>query len=141
MKRSALIFSIFLMMAISSFGQTTDQEAIRQTIKTFAKAGDTQNVDDFESILDENYQVIMNRLFGSEHTVIMPRSDYLAKIKAKEFGGGKRSVTIEHIELNGNTAVAKVLLKGSEISFRSLISLVQSANGTWQIVSDMPVVI
>lgn len=141
MKNHVIIAALLLTLTANSFGQSSDHKAIQKTIELFAHAGDTQNLSEFELVLNENYQVVMNRLFGSEAIVIMSREVFLEKIKTKEFGGDKRSVEIEHIEINGSTAVAKVLLAGSKMSFRSILTLVENADGNWQIIGDMPALI
>ena len=64
----------------------------------------------------------------------------LEKIRNKEFGGDSRKVKIENLLLNGSTASAKVSFAGSQMSTMNLLTLVQASDGTWKLVSDMPVI-
>jgi ketosteroid isomerase-like protein len=119
---------------------TTDEQAIRNTITQFAKAGDKNDAKALEVLLDSNYRIVMNQLFGSPGVVIMDRATYIEKIRTKEYGGEKRTVTIESITINGNTASAKVVMKGTKMTFVSLFELVKGSDGQWKIVSDMPTI-
>ena len=42
--------------------------------------------------------------------------------------------------MNGNTACAKVIFKGTKSTFISILNLVQDGNGAWKMVSDTPIV-
>jgi hypothetical protein len=122
-------------------GQETNVKDVKQTINQFATAADYQDPIILEEVLDANFRVVMNRLFGSEGVAIMPREVYLAKIKNKEFGGDKREVTISNVTINGNTANALVSFKGSKMTFVSTLLLVLTSEGKWKLVADLPNVI
>lgn len=136
-----IFLSLLTMIGISNVkAQKADTNAIRQVITEFAKAGDENDVGRLEKCLDANYRVVMNQLFGSTEVAVVPRSVYISKIKSKEWGGEKRIVTIENISINSKTAMAKVIFKGSKITFVSLMMLVKDANGSWKLLSDVPVI-
>jgi ketosteroid isomerase-like protein len=120
--------------------QQSEEKAITQLIQTFAQAGDQNDAEKLAACLDDNFRVVMNRLFGSEAVSIMPKEVYVEKIRSKEFGGDKRKVNVEKIVLNGNTASAKVILAGEKSTFITLLNLVQDADGNWLIVSDTPTI-
>ena len=141
MKKYILLFALLTVVSVSAFSQSTDQKSITKTIEMFSKAGDAQDANKLEVLLNENYNVVMHQLFGSETTSLLPRAAYIEKIRNKEFGGDNRTVTVEHVEVNGSTAVAKVLLKGSKMTVRSIFTLVKTKSGKWQLVSDMPVIV
>jgi hypothetical protein len=122
-------------------GQETGVEEVKKTIMQFATAADYQDPIILEEVLDTNFRVVMNRLFGSEGVTIMPREVYLAKIKNKEFGGDKREVTISNVTINGNTANALVSFKGGKMTFVSTLLLVLTKEGKWKLVADLPNVI
>lgn len=136
----AFTLSAMLLGPIAN-AQKADAKAIEKTIRTFSKAGDEQNVNDLEVVLDASYRVVMNRLFGSTTAIVMTRDAYLDKIRNKEFGGDSRKVTIENVLINGETASAKVTFKGAKMTFVSLMTLVKTAEGNWMLVSDLPSVI
>lgn len=117
-----------------------DEKAIEVVIHSFAEAGDQQNVEALSDCLDDSYRIVMNQLFGSKEVSVMAREVYLQKIKAKEFGGDSRNTEVETILVNGNTASAKVIFKGKQMTFVSIIGLVKNAKGDWKMVSEVPVI-
>ncbi|MEQ9367253.1 MAG: nuclear transport factor 2 family protein, partial [Leptospirales bacterium] len=64
------------------------------------------------------------------------RAEYLAKIRAKEFGGDARKVKIHLIQVRGNLALVVASSRGAKAVFDSLYHLVQSEGG-WQLTNDM----
>ena len=82
----------------------------------------------------------MNQLFGSKEVSIIDRANYLSMINAGTLGGDKRSIEIHSVVLNGNTASAYVSFIGKQLSFDSIINLVQETSGKWELVSEMPTI-
>lgn len=140
MKNLFLTALVGILFSVNLYSQTKDMEAIKQTITAFSKAGDMNDSDELEKYLDDNYRVVMNRLFGSNEVSVMPKSVYLEKIKSKEFGGDTRKLNIENVIVNGNTACAKVTFVGTKMTFISLVTLVKDNKGDWKLVSDVPVI-
>jgi len=140
MKKIILIGLIGLFISTTSHAQKTEEKAVRHVIIAFSEAGDNNDSKKLSAYLDDNYRIVMNRLFGSEEVSIMSKSVYLEKIRAKEFGGDKRTVTIENLIINGASAVAKVVFKGEKMTFISLITLIKDKNGKWKLVSEIPIV-
>ena len=140
MKYLTLTLFLIIMTTLSSTAQSTDEKAIQETIIAFAKAADNNDASALEKELDNNFRVIMNRLFGSKQVNILERDIYIEKIKNKEFGGDKRSVSFDQITLNGNTASVKTTMKGSKSTLISLLILVKSEDEKWKIVSDTPII-
>lgn len=120
--------------------QKSEEKAISQLIGTFALAGDQNDAVKLETCLDDNFRVVMNRLFGSDAVSIMPKDMYMEKIRSKEFGGDKRKVSVDEIVLNGQSACVKVTLEGERATFISLLTLVQDNEGKWLIASDTPTI-
>ncbi|MCI4667234.1 MAG: nuclear transport factor 2 family protein [Bacteroidia bacterium] len=140
MNRLVSIFIVFMMaLTLSSTAQSPEQKQIKKTILAFSKAGDKQDAAALEKLLDGNYRIVMNQLFGSKEVAVMPRTVYLDKIRKGEFGGDKRTVDVEEVLVNGNTATAKVAYKGEKMSFSSFIVLVKDVNESWKLISEVPV--
>lgn len=129
-----------LFITVGCKAQSADEKAIKETILAFSKAGDKNDAEKLASYLDDNYRVVMNRLFGSREVSTMSKEEYLEKIRTKEYGGDNRKVNVETIVLNGSTASAKVSLVGSKMTFVSILTLIQDENKDWKLVSDVPVV-
>ncbi len=138
---SLLLGLCSLFIAVGCKAQSTDEEAIKQVIHQYVSYGDKQDAEKLALLLDDNYRIVMNRLFGSNEVSIMPRAVYLEKIKNKEFGGDKREVTFHQLTLNQTTASIKVTLKGAKMESISIFTLVKSTDNTWQIVGELPVII
>ncbi len=140
--KQTILMSLFglLLSTTISCAQESEISKVKKTIYEFSKAGDAYDVKALERCLDDNYRVVMNRLFGSQEVNVVPRAVYIEKIKSKEWGGDERKVTIDNLILNGNTASAKVILAGSKTTFVSLIDLVKDGKGQWKLVSDMPLI-
>lgn len=133
--------SIFALSThVICFAQNSDKKAIKQTIIGFSKAGDANDAEKLAAYLDDNYRIIMNRLFGGKEVAIMPKYVYLEKIKTKEYGGDSKKVAIESITLNGTTASAKVSFIGTKMTFVSILTLIKDEENQWRIVSDVPMV-
>lgn len=134
---------LFLIGALALAGstllaQSSDYAAITETIMAFAKAGDGNDAKALAQCLDDNYRIVMNRMFGSQEVSVMPRVVYLEKIRTKEFGGDAREVRIEGIQINGNTATARVDMVGQQMTLASTMVLVKDTEAVWKIVSDVP---
>jgi ketosteroid isomerase-like protein len=139
MKKSILVILISV-LGLNVNAQKNEMKAIRKTITAFAKAADNSDAKELANYLDDNYRIVMNRLFGSEKVSIMPRSIYLEKIRTKEFGGDKRTLEFKEVIVNGTTATAQVSFKGAKMTFVSLLMLIKNEQGDWKLVSDTPIV-
>lgn len=140
MEHSIAITLMGMLVGTVALSQTSESTLVKETITAFAKAADNSDAADMEQYLDENFRIVMNRLFGSNTVNIMPREVYLEKIRTKEFGGENRKIQIEEVIMNGATACAKVTFQGAKMTFVSLMTLIKSESGTWKLVSDVPTV-
>ncbi len=139
MKNSGVAMLLFLILTVGCKAQVTDQDAIKQSITAFSKAGDNNDTQALEKLLDQHYRVVLNRLFGSKSVSIVTKTQYLEKIKTKEWGGDSRNLTFEDIVINGTTASTKVTFKGKKATIVSIILLVKNEKGIWKLVSDIPI--
>ena len=140
MNKVILMSLLAFFVATNCFAQSSEEKAIQEAIIGFAKAGDINDAEKLASYLDDNYRVVMNRLFGSSEVTVMSRETYLEKIKTKEYGGDKRKVEVESIIVNGTTASAKVSFVGAKMTFVSSLTLIEDANNQWKLVSEVPIV-
>ena len=139
MKKSILFCILCVFTASTSMAQD-DIKAIKKVIATFSKAGDQNDVVLLDKYLDQNYRVVMNRLFGSDEVSVLSKTTYLEKIKTKEFGDDQRKLTFDQIIVNGTTATAKVVFRGTKMTFTSLLTLLRDNAGEWKLVSDIPII-
>lgn len=141
MKSTIFIVTVTLMVLVASQlkAQTSAMKEVQSTVKTFMKAGDNNDIKAMDDLLDANYRVVMNRLFGSTEVSIMQREVYIQKVESKEFGGDKRVLTFSDLVVNGNTAMVNVEAKGAKSTTKSIIVLLKDEKGNWKLVSDTPI--
>lgn len=135
-KSILLVFSIFSVIQCSA--QKSEVKRIKEVITAFSEAGDKNDGPALEKHLDDNYRVVMNRMFGSKSVATMDKSTYVENVESKVFGGDKRDLSIKKVLINGNVASALVTFKGTKMTVVSVLVLVKGANGVWKIVSDNP---
>jgi hypothetical protein len=140
MKSKILISIACLLITTSTImaQQKKEEMNVMQTITNFANAADVQDDKALELLLDNNFRLVLNQLFGNKGIAIITKQDYLAKIKAKEFGGDKREVTILNLTLSGNNAAAQAIFKGSKFTVVTFLQLIKTSEGEWKIINDLP---
>lgn len=137
-----LVLSVLLLWGGGASAQSNpESQKLVAAVQAFVQAGDRQDAEALDALLDTHYRVVMNQLFGSEEITILDRDTYLTKIKAKEFGGDTRRLAIEEVLITGKSAVVKVKLTGAKLSMRAHLSWVQDAQGAWKLISDTPTII
>ena len=142
--KSVLLFT--LLGIISSFtssvkGLESEKDNIQETIKTFSKAGDERNLAMLDELLDDNYRIVMNQLFGSKEIALMDKATYLSMIEARKFGGDDREVEFKDILISGNNAIVSVNLWGNIMNVASIFNLVKNEKGQWKLISDTPTIL
>ena len=84
-----MAFSVFTFFAANA--QNKEMKNIEKAIIGFAQAADNSDADKLATYLDDNYRIVMNRMFGSAEIATMNKVDYLENIKTKVFGGDKKN--------------------------------------------------
>jgi Putative lumazine-binding len=120
---------------------TKDEKSIAETITKFVNAADQQNDQKLEAVLDSNFRLSLNQMFGGKGLMFIDKQTYLNKIKAKEFGGDKRQVKLEQVVVVNNNASVKATFTGSKMTIVTLLQLVRTNPGEWKILSDLPTVL
>lgn len=116
-----------------------EQEKVESAIFQFAQAGDERNIEQLQtSILQEEFKVTINRIFGSDKLTMLSKSAYIQMIKDGKLGGDKRTVEILSLDITKGNAIAKVKLTGSKMTFTSYYLLVKNGEGQWQLLHDLP---
>lgn len=134
-----ICFSCLMLGATLAPAQNTDDLAkVENAVRLFSSAGDRQDALQLDQLLHPQYHAVLNRLFGKTDVSLMDKATYLQLIRDKKVGGDARDVTILHIEMGNNVAVAKAIFKGKALKFSTFISLVKLESGDWQIIGDMP---
>ncbi|MDP5172187.1 MAG: nuclear transport factor 2 family protein [Bacteroidia bacterium] len=118
-------------------GQTStksDLSQITELIGNYAVSGDKQDAAALEGMTHTDFRIVFR--ISDEQTITLPKSVYLDKIKTKEFGGDKRSVEIQSVDLKaGKTAFANVVLRSEKATMSNFLTFVKEG-GTWKLVAD-----
>lgn len=136
-----LILTLTLLMTMAQAQAKNDDKAqVAQTVESFAKAAEDQSTSEMDLLLDDNFRVVMNQLFGSDKVTVMDKATYLNMLGEKKLGGDKAVVKTESINVNGNNAVVNTVFKSDKMSMRLYLLLAKDVSGIWKIVSDLPTI-
>ena len=116
----------------------TEKEEVKNVITQFVQAADIQDADQVATLLHEDFRVVMNQLFGSTDVSFMNKSVYVQLIRDRKMGGDKRTIDFVSVDVVNHNASVKVLLKGKTMVFESLLHLIKTADGKWQLINDLP---
>ena len=88
-----------------------------------------------DALLHDTYRVLWHDGQKAE-AIVVDKETYLSKIRSKEWGGDKRTVNIEQVQITDDAnAVVKAIFIGDKADFHGYYSLINN-DGTWQIVQD-----
>ena len=110
-----------------------DIEAVKLVIQDYVKATDSQNVGMLEKILypEGNYfsfNSITNKVSQ------MTNDQFLERVKKGQTGGWERQLNINSVDVNDNTAMAKIEVKDARLNQHGYLTLVKE-DGKWKIMS------
>lgn len=114
----------------------TEVNSIRETVESYAKAGDQQDAAALEKVLHEGFRVVWNDP-AKQSVSLISKTDYVQLLQAKKIGGDKRKVIIESIEISkGINASVRLTMDGEKGDFWNLLSLIR-VDGRWLIAQDL----
>jgi len=111
---------------------------ITKVIVLFVKAGDSRNTTQLDRVLHDHFRVVANQLMGSPAVNVITKDQYLALISEGKLGGDTRTLDIQSLEIIGRNASAKVRIVGKALTFESFYHLIQTSEGQWQLLQDLP---
>jgi hypothetical protein len=130
------VLAILVLAFLSStnankFPDSDDSEAVKKVIQSYAESIDKRNAKALEEVIYTNAQFInfnkaTNQLTETNEEALV---DALEKGKA---GGWTRQLNINSVDVNGNTAVAKVELTDAKLKQTGYVTLIKD-NGSWKI--------
>ena len=137
-----LFFASAFFFTIGNASHSTPAELelsnVAEAVKSFAGNADARDAEAMEHLLHPEFRAIVNRQFGSSEVSLMDKAMYVDMLKQGKIGGDTRKVVIQSITLEGHNASVRAEFTGQELRFVTFIQLVQSTNGKWQVISDMP---
>ncbi len=133
--KALLLIVCVLVVAVATGQSKSSDPKIAEAVKNYSKFGDTHDVSGLNQILHDQHRLVWND--GTKAPFIADKSSYIAKIESKEWGGDKRTVSIESVEsFDGVNASVKAVLDGEKAQMRSIFSLVK-ADGEWRIIEEL----
>ena len=129
-----------LQVNVPSATHNNTEEQVKKALEEFVSAGDSRNVAKLDELLHAHFRVVANQLMGATAVNVMTKQQYLTLIKEGKLGGDTRTLEILSLEIVSKNASAHVRLKGKALTFDTFYHLVQSNEGSWQLVQDLPFV-
>ena len=110
-----------------------DVEAVKQVIQDYVKGTDSRNVDMLEKVLYPagnyfSFNAITNK------SLQMTNDQFLERVKKGQTGGWERQLDINSVDVNDNTAMAKIEVKDARMKQHGYLTLVKE-DGKWKIMS------
>ncbi|MDR3611263.1 MAG: nuclear transport factor 2 family protein, partial [Ignavibacteriaceae bacterium] len=123
MKSLKLLVAVFvLILSHSLFAE--DKSDIEQTITTYVNSVDTRNADALSKTVLSNASIItINEI--TKNLDNYSTAQFVNLVKGGQKGGWQRNVNIGDVDINGNTAVAKVDITDSKLKESGFVTLVK----------------
>ncbi len=130
---SVLLFSVSLFAGNNMLKE--DKAGIEQTVTNYVKSVDSCNADALSKTLLNNGSVItLNSITNNlEH---YSADQFINLVKNGQKGGWVRNVAINSVDIDGNTAIAKVNITDARLKQTGYFTLVKN-NGNWKIASEV----
>ena len=132
---SLVILSLFLFSSVNAKNliNSGDDEAVKAVIENFSKGVDSRNVETLEEVVYQgahflNFNKVTNKITE------MTNEELIELVKKGRAGGWTRELSINSVDVNENTAIAKVEMKDAKLKQTGFITLVKE-NGSWKIMS------
>ena len=132
---AVVVLSLFLFSSVCAYNFTnpSEDESVKVVIEDYSKGIDNRNTETLEKVMYPgahflNFNKITNQI--SE----MNNDELIELIKKGKAGGWERELNISSIDVNGNTAVAKVEMTDAKLKQTGFVTLVKE-NGSWKIMS------
>jgi hypothetical protein len=113
--------------------KSEDLSPIKEVIEAYAKGADTRNLDALDTSFHDHFRVVAMTPEGVRN---LDKQTYLQLIRDEKIGGVDRSLDIEWITADGDTARAEVTLSTPKAVFHDDLALIRDS-GTWQIVNNV----
>lgn len=135
MKTLLVVFGTMMFAVACGQGTSGANPEITKVLKAYSLAGDQQSVSGLSSVLHDQYRLVWYG--GKDAPFIVDKSGFLAQFEKKEWGGDKRKVTVESVEVvDGVNATARVIMDGDAAEMRSLISMIKVGDD-WKIIGEL----
>jgi len=135
------LMAIVVLLSCQSKAQNNSTDDVKSTLASYLNAGDINDVHKLEPHLHNDFRVVLYD-GKKDATSILDKSTYVSFIETKKFGGYKRSINYEDIQLIGkNMASVKVTLTSEgKPTLKNFYSLVKIKD-KWSVIQDYVILI
>lgn len=134
-----------VLISLFTLNQAPNQKAmetqIKQTVERFAEAGAQRDLQTLEAVLHPEYRVLANRFADNPGLTILSRAQYLSMMEAEQIGGNAVTVVFDQVMIHAHSASVQASFNSDQTAMKLFLLLIQTAEGQWQITSDMAVVL
>ncbi len=130
-----LFFSLTLAAFASSSPLKEDKSDIEQAVTTFVKSVDSGQATNLsKTLMSGSSIVIINNITNKVENY--SGDQFVNLVQNGQKGGWVRNVTINSVDLDGNTAIAKVDITDSRLKQSGFFTLVKD-DGVWKVASEV----
>lgn len=133
-----ILISSLAWVQVSKSQPIMEKENVENVVKQFVQGADQRMVEQVGSVLDDNFRAVVNRAFGNDQLMLIPKPVYLDMMRQGKVGGDSRTIEFLLTDITRNNALVKARLTGKATVFTTYISLVRNKENQWLIVSDQP---
>jgi hypothetical protein len=137
MLSATLVFVFLFAISLSSAKNmlSAGETDVQDVIAGFVKDVDTRNADALsKTVISNGSIVVYNSLLNKFDTY--SGSQFVDLVRNGQKGGWERNVAVSSIEVNGNTATAKVDITDPRLKETGYVTLIND-NGTWKLTSEV----
>ena len=135
MRKTVFLFAVLLCCVSGAFAQASEKDAVRVPLENYIKAHATGDPEYARKAFhtEGNMTFIREGKYTSETFDSFIKRAFTGKPAADEYKrqGGRK---IEAVDVNGNAAVAKIVLDYPNVRFVDFMTLLK-INGEWKIVN------
>ncbi|MHB1686970.1 MAG: nuclear transport factor 2 family protein [Ignavibacteriaceae bacterium] len=137
--KTLLIVISFLLLPLSAFAgsnlSSSDQSDVEQTVTNFVKSVDARNTSDLQKTLYTDGSILIFNTFSNkiEH---YSANQFVDMVKNGQKGGWVRQVNFASVDVDGNTAIAKIDITDPRLKETGFVTLIKD-NGTWKIAGEV----
>ena len=134
-----LTLVLFLLLSFSTFAGTNpykeDKSDIEQAVTTFVKSVDNRKADDLsKALLSSGSIIIVNSITNKIDNY--SGAQFINMVRNGQQGGWERTVSVNSVDTDGNTAMAKVNITDPRLKQSGFFTLVKD-NGVWKVAGEV----
>ncbi len=137
--KTLLLAISLLLLPLSAFAasssSSSDQSDVEQAVTNFVNSVDSKNSAELQKVLFTDGSFLTYSTFSNkiEH---YSADQFINLVKSGQKGGWVRNVNFVSVDIDGNTAIAKVNITDPRLKETGFVTLIKD-NGTWKIAGEV----